>query len=52
MKRTLSLSRETLAELTDEDLAGVVGAAAITVQGATCPLLNSCINFSTPPRCE
>lgn len=51
MKRTLSLSREHLADLSPGDLAGVVG-GAITVQGFTCPLLNGCINFSTPPRCE
>lgn len=50
MKRTLMLSRETLAELTETDLAGVVG-GAITVDGTTCPL-NYCFNLSTPPRCE
>lgn len=50
MKRTLTLSREALAELTDEDLSVVVG-GAITVDGTTCPL-RYCVNFSTPPRCE
>lgn len=49
-KRALTLSRDVLAELTDEDLSGVVG-GAITVQGTTCPV-RYCINFSTPPRCE
>jgi hypothetical protein len=34
MKRTLSLKRETLAELTTDDLRDVVGGAS----GITCPL--------------
>lgn len=51
MKRTLTLSRETVAELTADELGAVVG-GAITVQGFTCPLIGGCINFSTPPRCE
>lgn len=50
MKRALTLSSETVAELTVEDLVRVVG-GAITVDGTTCPL-RYCINFSTPPRCE
>ena len=36
-KRTLRLRRETLAELTTEDLAGVVGAQGAS--GITCPVL-------------
>jgi hypothetical protein len=39
MKRTLNLKRETLSELTSDDLVTVVGGAgAITVQGPTCPV--------------
>lgn len=39
MKRTLSLKRETLSELTSAELVSVVGGAdAITVQGLTCPI--------------
>jgi hypothetical protein len=47
MKRTLSLKRETLSELTSADLVAVVGGAdAITVQGLTCPLLRCNVNLS------
>ncbi|HEV2891196.1 MAG TPA: hypothetical protein VGX28_12545 [Frankiaceae bacterium] len=54
MKRTLTLSREHLAALTGDELSDVVGAAAaaITVDGKTCPLIGGCINVSMPPRCE
>lgn len=38
MKRTLNLRRETLSELTPGDLTRVVGGAAQTNQGFTCPL--------------
>jgi hypothetical protein len=58
MKRTLSLKRETLAELTTGDLSGVVGAAAPS--GATCPVLDctgitqgftACITCITGAQC-
>ncbi|HEX8003099.1 MAG TPA: hypothetical protein VF519_10440 [Mycobacteriales bacterium] len=39
MKRTLTLSRETLAELSSTELGSVVG-GAITAQGRTCPLID------------
>jgi hypothetical protein len=39
VKRTLTLKRETLVELTGTQLTSVIGAAArITVNGITCPL--------------
>ncbi|HEV2891202.1 MAG TPA: hypothetical protein VGX28_12575 [Frankiaceae bacterium] len=38
MTRTLTLRRESLADLTRDELAGVAGGAAITVQGLTCRL--------------
>ena len=48
MKRTLRLAREPIADLTTEDLTGVVGA----LSGLTCPVLD-CIrpitdNYSCP----
>jgi hypothetical protein len=39
VKRTLTLSRETLAELSSTELGSVVG-GAITAQGRTCPLID------------
>jgi hypothetical protein len=39
VKRTLSIKRETLAELTADELTGVVGAAQATLKGGSCPLL-------------
>ncbi|HEX8003093.1 MAG TPA: hypothetical protein VF519_10410 [Mycobacteriales bacterium] len=52
MKRTLSLRREELAELTAEQLVGVAG-GAITAQGASCPLLYCLFSRQcyTPPNC-
>ncbi|MDQ1713429.1 MAG: hypothetical protein QOE45_2879 [Frankiaceae bacterium] len=47
MKRTLNLKRETLADLTVDELAAVVGAQALS--GATCPL-QPCL--SAQPRCS
>ncbi|HEU0132261.1 MAG TPA: class I lanthipeptide [Mycobacteriales bacterium] len=47
MKRSLSLKRETLAELTVEQLTHVAGAAApATGRGTTCPLQN-CLTLET-----
>ena len=40
MKRSLTLRRESLAALSDDQLGEVAGAHAITAQGATCPLLD------------
>ena len=52
MKRTLTLGRETLADLAVDELTGVVGAApAPTGLDRTCPL-RDCLNESMPPRCE
>ncbi|MDQ1713430.1 MAG: hypothetical protein QOE45_2880 [Frankiaceae bacterium] len=48
MKRTLNLKRETLSDLTVDELTSVVG-GAITVQGNTCPLL---LCLSLQPRCS
>lgn len=40
MKRTLTLRRETLADLTAEQLGSVAGGiGAITAQGRTCPVI-------------
>jgi hypothetical protein len=39
MKRTLSLKRETLSALTNDDLAGIAGGA--TVPGCVTPAVNS-----------
>ncbi|HEU0132269.1 MAG TPA: hypothetical protein VFQ85_14870 [Mycobacteriales bacterium] len=48
MKRTLTLKRETLAELTADELTGVGGGQqAITVQGFTCPLVSCLISCPT-----
>jgi hypothetical protein len=49
MKRTLNLRRETLAELTADELTGVVGAAAQTLKGGSCPLLYC---LSAEQRCS
>ncbi|MDQ1713427.1 MAG: hypothetical protein QOE45_2877 [Frankiaceae bacterium] len=38
MDRTLRLKRETLAELTVDELTHVIGGQAITAQGLTCPV--------------
>jgi len=50
MKRTLSLSREALAELTADDLGAVVGGQEIgpTGGGDTCPLIE-CLNSRRIP---
>jgi hypothetical protein len=40
MKRTLSIKRETLAELSPAELVQVAGADAMTGNGPTCPLLD------------
>jgi len=39
MTRSLTLRREALAALTDEQLGGVAGAGAVTAQGSTCPVV-------------
>ncbi|HEU0132262.1 MAG TPA: hypothetical protein VFQ85_14835 [Mycobacteriales bacterium] len=52
MKRSLSLKRETLAELSTDDLLRVAGGAA-TGNGLTCPVGASCVNeltLSCPER--
>jgi hypothetical protein len=57
MKRTLSLKRETLAELTTGDLRSVVGAAVPS--GLTCPVLDctgitegfTCLTCITGAQC-
>lgn len=52
MKRSLSLHRETLAELTIADLGEVVGAAAPS--GPTCPIfdcLSDLCELTRQPRC-
>lgn len=53
MKRTLSLKRETLAELTSADLGSVVGGDLVS--GLTCPVLD-CLSddlcgITVQPRC-
>lgn len=48
MKRTLSLSREALAELTADDLGAVVGGQGPTGGGDTCPLIE-CLNSRRIP---
>lgn len=48
-KRTLSLKRETLTDLTTGELGAVVGADA-ALSGITCPVLD-CLNFSEPSTC-
>ena len=50
MKRTLTLRSETLAELADDDLTGVVG-GRYSGRGLSCPILD-CLNETTPPRCQ
>ena len=51
MKRSLTLHRETLADLTNADLGAVVGGA---MSGPTCPALD-CLsdfcNLTVQPRC-
>ena len=57
MKRTLTLKRESLAELTESDLGGVVG-GQYTVYGLSCPIgvcvrtlpLNDCVR-TLPNHC-
>lgn len=46
-KRTLSLKREPLADLTTDELGAVAGAG---LSGATCPVLD-CLNLSEPSTC-
>lgn len=41
MKRTLSLKREALAELSTRELSGVAGGALPTTPINACPLINS-----------
>jgi hypothetical protein len=48
MKRTLSLKREALTELSDTDLDAVAGAALPS--GATCPVM-SCLCVSRVGEC-
>jgi hypothetical protein len=50
VKRTLTLSRESLADLTSDELSDVVGALPLP-SGLTCPL-KDCLQASMPPRCE
>ncbi|MDQ1713431.1 MAG: hypothetical protein QOE45_2881 [Frankiaceae bacterium] len=50
MKRTLNLRRETLSDLTVDELTSVVGGAQ-TAQGPTCPLLD-CVLPSVSPKCS
>lgn len=53
MKRTLSLKREALAELSEDDLVDVAGAAANQYSGTngiSCPI-RACANFTLPPSC-
>jgi hypothetical protein len=56
MKRTLTLRRETLAELTSADLAGVAGAAPVpyTNDAITCPAITTClsVDLSRLPTCH
>ncbi len=52
MKTKLSLKRERLSELSINDLTNVVGANAITGQGATCPLLRCIDPGFTDTSCE
>ena len=57
MKRTLTLRRESLAELADSDLSGVAG-GQYTVYGLSCPIgvcvrtvpLNDCVR-TLPNQC-
>lgn len=51
MKRTLSLTRETLAEITRDELAEVA-AAAVQLSGTSCPL-GACVAHppTGPDRC-
>ena len=53
MKRSLSLKREPLAELTSTDLGSVVAGAVVS--GVTCPyqdcLSGSVCNLTYQPRC-
>lgn len=53
MKRSLSLKRETLAELTSADLGSVV--AGVLLSGVTCPVLDclsgSVCTLTAQPRC-
>ena len=51
MKRTLNLKRETLAELTPGDLLTVVGGAAQTNNGFTCPVVRCDIRLSDRLGC-
>lgn len=46
MKRTLSLKREALAELTNDELGGLAAGAATT--GASCPALVCKLSFLHP----
>ena len=55
MKRTLTLSRETLTELTADDLSSVAGGQTV-LSGLTCPVDTSCFttavcNLTEQPRC-
>jgi hypothetical protein len=48
VKRSLTLTREHLAELSDEDLGAVAGANDTRISGATCPVLE-CVNSRYVP---
>lgn len=50
MRRSLSLKRETLTELTSDDLAGVVGARNAP-SGATCPVRDCVTAISDAHTC-
>lgn len=52
MKRSLTLNREALAELSADELGDVAGARAeYSGQGLTCPLVGCALGFTFPPRC-
>jgi hypothetical protein len=50
VKRTLSLRRETLAELGSDELAAVVGGQQISAPQATCPVKN-CVALTNQFTC-
>lgn len=52
MKRTLSLKRETLTDLTPHELTTVIGGNNITGSGTTCPLLQCTGTNVTDTSCH
>ena len=50
MKRTLGLKRESLTDLTIDELTGVAGAGADAPSGLSCPVTD-CAGITLPPRC-